>query len=794
MAGLLDATGDDTFFPDGVPPSLYLGATTAEDAPPPAADAPPVTPPAKDVAPATPAADEPSFFQRLAHGIGQAGMVLAGGDPELANLTPAQQHSVGTRALLNFGLSMLANSGPTTQPRNFGQILAAGLESAGKVPTTYEELLNQRDTQRANTALKYGALDIQRMSAAARLKQLQIILQQIQGGKNAAEGALSQIGQPGAKTGEGAAPTPLTPFVAANLPEGVTPEEDQAVRTVIGEAGGESPAGQQAVAATIKNRAKAGGQSVTDVIFTPNAYEPWNNPETRKKLEAIDPASEQYQRILTTAVRPIMSGEAADPTGGATHFVNPALQKQLGREMPSWATGSRTTIGNHDFYYPGYRAPGGGGPAPGRVQVAAVTPNSATDGTTAAPPPTSAVLTAPGSQGATTPPAAGTPGQGAAAPPPAALPSALVTPPELPKMDAPGLASVQASRNDLDASHAGRLRALAESPNIHTAQQVSDEQKDYETQKLALDNKARDIQTTFDDKRRADAIAYQTKLAEEARAEATRRREADYKFQQDQQAAAAQHQRELAKDATAAVVSNNHERVKTYNAAGTESQTLKNGIEQLELILPSVGPADVVAQMDPRVRDTLRSLGIGSEDQYQKWTAQDVLTQLANRTSLSAKPAGISRVTNMDVGLITGAMPRLGQSPQAREIGLAMMKTQAQIAIDEARAANKSFNTNPAGASLDDDVSNATGKDSRIPSPPKLLAPDVMKRGAAPAEIDAAKAADEKSLQDYLGNIPLGTVFRTYGAQTVNGKPQRVLTWGYRRPDGSVVINPLGAR
>ena len=781
MPGLLDTTDDSTFL-DALPPGSIYASAADDGATPPPAPAP---------AAAAPSTQEgPGFLERLATGIGQAGMVLAGGDPELAHLTPEQQRGVGTRALLHMGLSMLANSGPTTQPRNFGEILSAGLESAGKVPTSYEELINQRDTQRANTALKYGQLDIQRLTAEARLRQLKILQDQILGGKKTADDALKGIGQPGAKQGEGGAPAPLTPFVAPNLPEGVTPEEDQAVRTVYGEARGESTAGQQAVAATIKNRAKASGQSVTDVIFTPNAYEPWNNPTTRADLEKLDPTSPQYQKILT-AVRPILSGDAPDPTGGATHFVNPVLQKQLGRDMPSWATGNRTTIGAHDFYYPGYRAPGGGGPAPGRVQVATATPTSVTDGTIAAPP-ASATQTPPGGgQGGTTAP----PGQGAAAPPPAALPPALVQPPELPKLAAPGLESIQASRNDLDASHAARLRALAASPNIHTAQQVSDENKDYETQRLALDNKARDIQNTFDDQRRKDAVAYQLKLAEEQRAEATKKREADYKFEQDQKAAAAQHQRELAKDATAAVVSNNHERVKTYNAAGTEAQTLKNGIEQLELILPSVGPADVVAQMDPKVRDTLRSLGIGSEEQYQKWTAQDVMSQLANRTSLSAKPAGISRVTNLDVGLITGAMPRLGQSPQAREIALAMMKTQAQIAIDEQRAANRSFNTNPAGATLDDDVNNATGKDSRIPSPPKLLAPDVMKRpGASPAEIDAAKAADGKSVQDYLSNIPLGTVFRTYGEQTVNGKPQRVLTWGYRRPDGSVVINPLGAR
>jgi hypothetical protein len=691
MAGLLDAAADDTFFTDGMPPdaapSLYLGAASSEDATPsPPADAAP--PPAKDAA----AAAEAGFFERLAKGIGQAGMVLSGGDPELAHLTPEQQQSVGNRALLHFGLSMLANSGPSTTPRNFGQILAAGLESAGKVPTAYEELVNQRDTQRANTALKYGALDVQRMSAAARLKQLQIILQQIQGGKAAAEGALSRIGQPGAKTGEGAAPAPLTPFVAPNLPEGVTPEEDQAVRTVIGEAGGESPAGQQAVAATIKNRAKAGGQSVTDVIFTPNAYEPWNNPETRKKLEAIDPASEQYQRILTTAVRPIMSGEAADPTGGATHFVNPALQKSLGRDMPGWATGNRTTIGNHEFYYPGYRAPGGGVPAPGRVQVAAITPRTQTDAT-----PASTAPAASGGQRATTTQAAGAPGQGAAAPPAAELPPALVTPPELPKMDAPGLASVQASRNDLDASHAARLRALAESPNIHTAQQVSEEQKDYETQKLALDNKARDIQTTFDNKRREDAVAYQLKIAEEDRKRQSdieaETRKSQLQQQRELEVARQQAELDLKKTHAGAVLAADQERLKGINTQADVARARQRDIEVLKPIAASMGPANWIAdtEVGKQLRNALVTLKIGTPDQQAAMNNQQLWDTLRSGLFTDVHVPGIGAQSDWEGRQLIAQWGSNAQNPLDRLTAQSIAGQLADQRVNDAIDANNRF-------------------------------------------------------------------------------------------------------
>ena len=46
----------------------------------------------------------------------------------------------------------------------------------------------------------------------------------------------------------------------------------------------------------------------------------------------------------------ILSGNAPDPTGGAVNFLNPKLQKQLGRSIPSWAQGQGQRIGNHVFF------------------------------------------------------------------------------------------------------------------------------------------------------------------------------------------------------------------------------------------------------------------------------------------------------------------------------------------------------------------------------------------------------------------------------------------------------------
>jgi len=168
-------------------------------------------------------------------------------------------------------------------------------------------------------------------------------------------------------------------------PTGVDPDEDLLVRTVYGEARGEPAEGQQAVAAVVRNRAKVAGVPVRDIVFAPGQFEPWGNPQTRAQLEALDPASPEYQQILQN----IRAG--GDPTGGKTHFYSPTAQAAAGRPPPAWAQGEGQDIGRHRFYdlpysyrgpaqpaaQPGETIPaqmpqqGQGAPVPTRAQSAA---------------------------------------------------------------------------------------------------------------------------------------------------------------------------------------------------------------------------------------------------------------------------------------------------------------------------------------------------------------------------------------------------------------------------------------
>jgi spore germination cell wall hydrolase CwlJ-like protein len=147
------------------------------------------------------------------------------------------------------------------------------------------------------------------------------------------------------------------------------------VRTVIGEAATEPELGQVAVAWVILTRAKQnvswyGGNSVADVAQH-KAYvirgkkkrlvwqfEPWMSRS--RYLWNIKKESELYKRIQEL-VKGCISGKYADPTGGATHFLEPAIVrirrdgkringKVVGGSLPTWAQGEGQRIGNHVFF------------------------------------------------------------------------------------------------------------------------------------------------------------------------------------------------------------------------------------------------------------------------------------------------------------------------------------------------------------------------------------------------------------------------------------------------------------
>jgi hypothetical protein len=216
------------------------------------------------------------------------------------------------------------------------------------------------DAAIAKTQSELGNLDIERKKFGLEQARFD---RGVTEGEGYISGSLSgTTGNTGA--GVGGTYAPGTPFTPKMLPPGVSLDEDAMVRTIAGEAGAEPLQGQIAVAHVINTRAKGAGVSPRDVVFSPNQFEPWNGGAARARLEAMQPTDPQYQAILNNVVRPAMSGKAADPTGGATHFYAPVAQKALGRDAPSWGQGTPSAvIGGHNFYKVGY--------GPGQARVAA---------------------------------------------------------------------------------------------------------------------------------------------------------------------------------------------------------------------------------------------------------------------------------------------------------------------------------------------------------------------------------------------------------------------------------------
>jgi spore germination cell wall hydrolase CwlJ-like protein len=158
-----------------------------------------------------------------------------------------------------------------------------------------------------------------------------------------------------------AQPAPASPSSAGQAP--LDPQDrDTMIRTIAGEAGGEGPQGQAAIAHTILNRVADGGygdgiQGVAQAPVKPGSsyhqFSVWNPPgvaessATTHNLKSSDP---QYSSI-GDIVDKVHSGLIPDPTNGATHYYAP--RSMPGGKAPPWAASlakdNSVKIGNQIF-------------------------------------------------------------------------------------------------------------------------------------------------------------------------------------------------------------------------------------------------------------------------------------------------------------------------------------------------------------------------------------------------------------------------------------------------------------
>lgn len=127
-------------------------------------------------------------------------------------------------------------------------------------------------------------------------------------------------------------------------------DRDTAIRTMLGEAGGEGALGMAGVAHVLINRSmdKRYGGSIKKVALEPKQFSAWNTGEGGNNPLKWDQNSDAYKRAgaIWDAVA---QGHHVDPTGGATHYFNAASG------VPSWAAdeeakaGGKIQIGSHTY-------------------------------------------------------------------------------------------------------------------------------------------------------------------------------------------------------------------------------------------------------------------------------------------------------------------------------------------------------------------------------------------------------------------------------------------------------------
>ncbi|WP_434286306.1 cell wall hydrolase [Celeribacter sp. SCSIO 80788] len=143
-------------------------------------------------------------------------------------------------------------------------------------------------------------------------------------------------------------------------------DRDLLAKTLMAEAGGEGVQGMLAAGAVIDNRRKTGGygDGFDGVIMKPGQFSAWNgvtgyaNGQGGLNMDGMQPSQDAY-RVADA----ILSGQYQDPTGGATHYYNPAAAN------PAWgqqAGGDWQRIGNHVF---GSADAGRGGSAQPRMSA-----------------------------------------------------------------------------------------------------------------------------------------------------------------------------------------------------------------------------------------------------------------------------------------------------------------------------------------------------------------------------------------------------------------------------------------
>jgi len=748
MVGLLDQSGDGAGW--DIDPALLQAMasdagtptwTPASTQPPDATIAPTTTqPPGATMADASPAPAGGGFLSGAQDAISNIGLALGGNvDP---SITGAARTNAGIRSLLNFGLTMLMNSGPSYTPRNFGQILASGLASAAASNQYTDETRLKQQQIAATYALKAGQLKIQELLAGARGAK---IGQQVN--ERAGVSALAASPPDGAPAapaappsdGTAAPPASASDFLTSNEPvfQDISAKTGLPVEFLRGQAANESAWGTSPAAVQGNNLF-----GLSDASGTPLRF-----PTKQAGVDA-------YVNLLNTKYADV-------PRTGTPAEIGGALGK-AGYNTVAPDYGAR--VGN--FAAMAARL----APAP------------------AAPPPSAAA--APGTQVAGPGAGAAAPSGGAPAPAPSSTPPSVAAP-VFETLPPPVLPDVAARRAQLDTAFAEAKRIAAASGNDTLyAKAVQDHAAGYaQLDKDVADARAAQLKLQIEHNAQI-AEKQKDREAELVRTNATIQGQKDLETQKAAAASDLQRQTNIG--------SINSERLKPLQASADQAQGTLQTLDMLDVFAPAImqGGRDPVAQTHPELRSYLGMIDPGNPDS-DKWNAQDIWQKLNANLARADVASFKGRTSNNDLALVTNAQQTLSNDPAMIPIVSGMKRALAlrQIQANSLAHDYAALPTPPPGGMDQYINSHLPGYDPKNPlTPPPLFAQPPPLNMAVVAnqpnytdeQMAAAKAVDDPIQQKYVQSQPVGVPFMTWGTRQGPQGDRYTRAWMVKAPDGSV--------
>lgn len=119
------------------------------------------------------------------------------------------------------------------------------------------------------------------------------------------------------------------------------------IRTIIGEARGESEIGQAAVAFVILNRSKKSGKTIKEICLQPKQFSTWNKDDPNREIALNESKTSAIYQQIKLIVNKVQRNEMEDITYGSTHYHVKNMRKR-----PSWTKNKKPVvkIGAHSFY------------------------------------------------------------------------------------------------------------------------------------------------------------------------------------------------------------------------------------------------------------------------------------------------------------------------------------------------------------------------------------------------------------------------------------------------------------